>query len=248
LKQVDKRLEELEQAVKSKQKTLNVIAYYLEGMQLILDILSLEEKNQIVEQIQKSSEYRCMEELKDQMAMLVDDVEKIKQAISEASHEAAEQKVTAAGEVIDNYFHRIANNPSISKIAFTLKVDSRGLNSYVFEDQNGKDLTPILSQGDMNAMALSIFLGMAGSKETNQPFGFIMLDDPSQSLGAEHKEKLVEVLNEVLDERIVILSSADRELQDLVLSKITKAKTKYVFSDWTPERGPEVKKNGAHEN
>lgn len=248
LKQVDKRLEELEQAVNSKQKTLDVIAYYLEGMQLILDILSLEEKNLIVEQIQKSSEYRCMEELKDQMAILVNDVEKIKQAISEASHEAAEQKVTAAGEVIDNYFHRIANNPSISKIAFTLRVDSRGLNSYVFEDQNGKDLTPILSQGDMNAMALSIFLGMAGSKETNQPFGFIILDDPSQSLGAEHKEKLVEVLNEVLDERIVILSSADRELQDLVLSKITKAKTKYVFSDWTPERGPEVNKNGAHEN
>ena len=213
-----------------------------------MDILSLEEKKRIVEEIQQSSEYRWMEKLKDRMATLVNDVEKIKEAISGASHEAAEQKVTAAGEVIDNYFHRIANNPSISKIAFTLKVDSRGLNSYVFEDQNGKDLTPILSQGDMNAMALSIFLGMAGSKETNQPFGFIILDDPSQSLGSEHKEKLAEVLNEVLDERMVILSSMDKELQDFALSKITKAKTKYVFSDWTPERGPEVKKNGAHEN
>jgi len=242
LKQVDKKLEELEKAVKSKQENLDEIASSLGKMQLIVDILSFEEKKRIVEQIQQSSEYLRLEELKDQMAMLVDDIEKIKEAISEASHEAAEQRVTAAGRVIDNYFHRIANNPSISKIAFTLKVDSRGLNSYVFEDQNGRDLTPILSQGDLNALALSIFLGMAGSKETKQPFGFIILDDPSQSLGSEHKEKLVEVFDEVLDERMVILSSMDKELQDLALSKITKAKTKYVFADWTQEQGPEVNK------
>jgi len=50
------------------------------------------------------------------------------------------------------------------------------------------------------------------------------------------------VLNEFLKERMVVLSSMDKELQDLVLSKITKVKTKYIFSDWTPERGPEVKK------
>ncbi len=241
LKQVDKKLEELEKAVKSKQENLDEITSSLGKMQLIVDILSLEEKKRIVEQIQQSSEYLRLEELKDQMAMMVDDIEKIKEAISEASREAAEQRVSAAGRVIDNYFHRIANNPSISKIAFTLKVDSRGLNSYVFEDQNGRDITPILSQGDLNALALSIFLGMAHSEGTNQPFGFVMLDDPSQSLGAEHKEKLVEVLDEVLDERMVILSSMDKELQDLALSKITKAKTKYTFSDWTPEKGPEVK-------
>jgi len=69
-----------------------------------------------------------------------------------------------------------------------------------------------------------------------------ILDDPTQSLGFEHKEKLVEVLDEVLKERMVVLSSMDKELQELVLSKITKAKTKYTFSDWTPERGPEVKR------
>jgi len=47
---------------------------------------------------------------------------------------------------------------------------------------------------------------------------------------------------DVLNERMVILASMDKELQDLVLSKITKAKTKYIFSDWTAERGPELRK------
>lgn len=63
-----------------------------------------------------------------------------------------------------------------------------------------------------------------------------------KSAGSGYKEKLVEVLDEVLDERMVILSSMDKELQELVLSKITKAKTKYIFSDRIPERDPEVKK------
>lgn len=243
LEGIKKELEKLEQAVKSKQEILDRIAFFLEQMQLIVDILNVEEKKRIVEQIEQLSEYQQMEKLKDRMAVLVDDVDKVKQAISEASHEDAQQKVSRAGEVIDNYFRRIANNPSVSKIEFSVSVDSRtALNSYEFKDQNNKDLTPILSQGDLNAMALSIFLGMACSEGTNQPFGFVILDDPSQSLGSNHKEKLVDVLDGVLKERMVILSSMDRELQDLVLSKITKAKTKYIFSDWTPKWGPDVKK------
>ena len=243
LEGIKEKLKKLELAVKSKQEILDRITFILEQMQLIVDILHLEAKKRIVEQIQQSSEYLRMEELKDQMAMLIDDVEKIKQAISEASHEEAQQKVAAAGEAIDNYFGRIADNPSVSKIEFSVSVDSRtALNSYEFKDQNGKDLTPILSQGDLNAMALSIFLGMACSEGIDQPFGFVILDDPSQSLGSAHKEKLIEVLDGVLKERMVVLSSMDKELQELVLSKITKAKTKYIFSDWTPKRGPEVRK------
>ena len=240
---IEKEFKKLEQAVQSKQETLDKVSILLEQMLLIVDILNLEEKKKVVEQIQQSLEYQRMEELRDQMAILVNDVDKIKRIISEVSHEEAQQKVSSAGKVIDNYFRRIVHNPSVSKIEFWVSVDSRtARNSYEFKDQNGKDLAPILSQGDLNAMALSIFLGMACSKGAAQPFGFVILDDPSQSLGSEHKEKLVEVLDDVLNERMVILASMDKELRDLALSKITKAKTKYIFSDWTAQRGPEVRK------
>ena len=243
LEEINKRLEELEEAVKSKQQTLNGIVSLMVKIQIVADILRLEEKKRMVEQVQQSTEYLRMEELRDQMAILIDDVEKIKLAISEASHEAAEQKVAAAGGAIDNYFRRIANHPAVTKIKFSVRFDSRtSRNFYEFKDQNGESLTPTLNQGGLNALALSIFLGMTSLKGATQPFGFVMLDDPSQSSGSAYKEKLVEVLDEVLDERMVILSSMDKELQDLALSKITKAKTKYIFSDWIPESGPEVKK------
>jgi len=241
--QIDGKLEDLEQAVKSKQERLDAISLLVGHIKIVTDILGLEEKKQIVEQVQHSSEYLQMEMLKDQMAVMISDVDNIKQAISEASHQAAQQKVAAAEAMIDGHFHRIANNPSVSKIKFAISVDPKtGLNCYAFKDQDGKDLTPVLSQGDLNAMALSIFLGMAGLEETNQPFGFIMLDDPSQSLGSEHKQRLVEILDAVAQERTVILSSMDTELEALASSKMTKAKTKYVFSGWTQDTGPQVER------
>ena len=52
-------------------------------------------------------------------------------------------------------------------------------------------------------------------------------------------------LDDVLKERMVILSSMDTELQELLLSKLTKAKTQYIFADWTPATGPEVRKESA---
>ena len=243
LDRVLRELKKLEEAVRSKQERLDEVSSLMEQIHVIAEIIRLEEKKRVVEEIQKSSEYRQMEELQDKMAVLVDDVEKIKQAITESSHEAARQKVNAAGNIIDSYFRRITNNPSVIRLEFALTVDSRtGLNSYFFKDQNGKDLIPVLSQGDLNAMALSIFLGLASSKETSQPLGFIMLDDPSQSLSSTQKEKLVNMLDEIAQDRMVILSSMDSELQNLAASRITKTKAKYVFSEWSPEEGPQVKR------
>jgi len=242
LDSIDKELKKLEDVVRSRQGILDGIAHLLSQIEAIVDILNSEEKKRIVEEIQASPEYRRMEELKDELAILLDDIDKIKQALSEISHEEARQKVGAAEKVIDNYFREIASNPWVSNIEFSVSVDSRtARNHYEFRDQNGQDLTPILSQGDLNAMALSIFLGMATSRAVKESFGFVMLDDPSQSLGSGHKEKLIEVLDKVLKDRMVVLSSMDKELQDLVFSKITGAKKKYVFSNWTPEEGPQVR-------
>jgi DNA repair exonuclease SbcCD ATPase subunit len=183
-----------------------------------------------------------MEKLRDQMATLVNDLDKIKKTTSEASYERAQEKISTAERVIDKYFRQITNNSSVRSIRLSVTSDPKtSKNIYEFRDQDDKNVTPILSQGDLNGLALSIFLGMATLED--QQTGFIMLDDPSQSLGSSHKEKLVEVLDEVLNDRMVILSSMDKELQDLALSKIAKAKTKYIFTNWTPKLGPEIKRD-----
>ncbi|GAI61761.1 unnamed protein product, partial [marine sediment metagenome] len=38
---------------------------------------------------------------------------------------------------------------------------------------------PILSQGDLNSLALSIFLGLSKTSGDSHPLGFVLMDDPS---------------------------------------------------------------------
>jgi ABC-type lipoprotein export system ATPase subunit len=67
-----------------------------------------------------------------------------------------------------------------------------------------------------------------------------MLDDPSQSLGSAHKKHLVQVLEEVAKQKNILVATMDSEFRDLVSNGLTKAKTEFVFSPWTPAKGPAI--------
>jgi hypothetical protein len=95
-----------------------------------------------------------------------------------------------------------------------------------------------LSQGDLNALALAIFLGLAATEGGRGAFGFVMLDDPSQSLGTEHKKALVRVLDGIAKHKPIILATMDAELRDLLFAGLAREKQEYVFGDWTVENGP----------
>jgi DNA repair exonuclease SbcCD ATPase subunit len=114
----------------------------------------------------------------------------------------------------------------------------RQRNHYSITDEDGQDLTPILSQGDLNALALAIFLGLASADGGQGPFGFVMLDDPSQSLGTEHKRALVRILDAIAMNRTVLVATMDAELRDLVMAGLGREKQEYRFGEWTVENGP----------
>jgi wobble nucleotide-excising tRNase len=149
----------------------------------------------------------------------------------------------AARAAIDKYFRQLTRNPAVKEIVLELKEDTRsGRNVYHITDQDGKDLTPILSQGDLNALALAIFLGLASAGGLTAPLGFVILDDPSQSMGAEHKGNLAAVLDQVCRTRQLLLATMDGEFYACLDKALTRAKTVYMFEDWTPSKGPCVRR------
>jgi DNA repair exonuclease SbcCD ATPase subunit len=115
-----------------------------------------------------------------------------------------------------------------------------GLNSYAFRSTDGTDPIPILSQGDMNCLALSLFLGLARATGDTQPFAFLMLDDPAQSLGSEAKRQLVDVLEDVATWRKMIIATPDDSFLELLETTITKSKAVYEFVGWSEKDGPEI--------
>ncbi|MQY55633.1 MAG: AAA family ATPase [Dehalococcoidia bacterium] len=237
--EIDDRIIKIEDAIKDKRETLDKISKSLNRLNLLYEVLEFEERISGIQKIEDTTEYKEQNEIRDKVAALVADVEKVDSTVRECMSEQAKNKMKAAAGAIDDYFQKIVGNPAIQELSVEIEEDTRtGGNSYTFRDQNGEELNPVLSQGDLNALALSMFLGLV--KAYSHPIGFIMMDDPSQSLGTTQKKRLVEVMDEVCEDRNLIVSTMDSELQEFLQSGLTKAKTIYEFSNWDPKTGPNV--------
>ena len=240
IEKVDERLAEIESAVTEKRAKLAAVSDSIGRANLVLEILLLEEKIRGIEKIAQSDEYKVLDHCRDKVAELMSDVEAISTLVAHSLAEDARSRISSAGTAIDDYFCRVTQNPGIGALSIEVQEDSRsGGNSYSFCDQDGQELSPVLSQGDLNSLALSIFLGMVTAY--SHPVGFVLMDDPSQSLGTDQKRRLVEVVEEVCDSgRRVVLATMDAELQEFLRSSLGKAKMVYQIHGWSPESGPTV--------
>jgi len=242
-RKISLRLEEIGDAIKSKQEKIDYVDERIETMNLLYEILLLKNKIEEIEQIKNTDEYQKQEKIRDEISNLVSDVGQITGIIKSCMKKEAEEKIGSAKDAIDRFFRNITKNPAFQRLNVKVEVDTKtGGNYYIFEDQDGKRPIPILSNGDLNSLALSIFLGLAKTSEGSHPHGFILMDDPSQSLDSQQKARLIDSLNELTDIKDIIISTMDAEFHELLKSRITKIKTIYKFSDWKPESGPEILK------
>lgn len=243
IKNIDSRLKEIEDAIKSKRSKIDAILEKTNIMNLLYDILLLKDKLEEINQIERTDEYQTQEKIRTDVSNLVRNVEEINEIIKSCMLKEAEEKINSARILIDSYFRRITNNPAFQTLNIKVEEDKRtGGNFYIFEDQDGKRPIPVLSQGDLNSLALSIFLGLSKTSGDSHPLGFILMDDPSQSLDPQQKNRLVGILNELSDIKNITVSTMDPELQQFLKDGITKVKTIYKFSDWSPDSSPKISK------
>jgi len=234
-------LESLGKAIEDKRNKISGIYSHLTKLRIIHEILEHQRKKATVERIWETEEFSQLDNLMNLASLLVEDAMAIRRSLAAMSRDEAEAKIAAAQVAIDKYFRDIANHPAIPGLALNVTEDTRsGLNAYEFHSTDGTDPTPILSQGDLNCLALSLFLGLAQAAGEDQSFDFLMLDDPTQSLGTEMKQRLVGVLEDIAGSTKLVISTPDTEVKDLVMNTITKSKAVYNFIDWTEAGGPIV--------
>lgn len=239
---IDERLKEIKESIENKREIIARVNEKIDRVILLHGILELENKIEEIGRLSETDEYKKIENIRDELSQFAGDIKAIAENVRKCSIEEAKDMIASAESAINAYFTRITENPGIQELKVMVDADKRtGGNSYAFLDQNRNELTPILSQGDLNSLALSIFLGLVKAAGDSHPLGFVLLDDPSQSLSTQQKKRLKEVLNEVSDCKKLLVSTMDIELQQF-LGDLTKAKTIYEFSGWNPEVGPEVSK------
>jgi ABC-type hemin transport system ATPase subunit len=92
----------------------------------------------------------------------------------------------------------------------------------------------VMSQGELHALALSLFLPRATAPDS--PFRFVVLDDPIQAMDPAKVEGFVKVLQELAKERQVIVLSHD----DRLPAAVRRAKVKAQILEVTRDNGSVV--------
>jgi len=187
--------------------------------------------------------YKELKNIRSQCEQYAEDVQLLIEGLNNAVTAEAELRLVSVRKSISDTFLKITDRPDFPG----LKVSPEG-DGYKIEltSKMGASRTavPILNHADINCAAISIFLALAGSTQISHRLGFVILDDPSQSLDAGCKKNLCSVLADLCNSRQVIVATADDDLKAEV-DQMTKIKTSYTVNDWTPTGGPIIKSQQA---
>ncbi|MGD9755156.1 MAG: hypothetical protein AB7W59_29540, partial [Acidimicrobiia bacterium] len=132
---------------------------------------------------------------------------------AEANAVRNERLEPIADEVINRWeTMRHSSNVTIERIALTGARNRRELDIKVSVDGVDGAGVQVMSQGELNALALSLFLPRATLAAS--PFRFLVIDEPVQAMDAARVDGLARNLHEVAKRRQVIVFTHDERLPD----------------------------------
>ena len=109
---------------------------------------------------------------------------------------------------------RQESNVELGEIRLKGTGNRREVDFQVTVDGQASSALGVMSQGEVNALALSVFLPRAALPES--PFRFLVIDDPVQAMDPAKVEGLARVLSETAVDRQVIVFTHDDRLPEAV--------------------------------
>ena len=106
------------------------------------------------------------------------------------------------------------SNVTLGTLSLAGTGNSRRLQLDVRVDGEEGSALGVMSQGELNSLALSLFLPRASLPES--PFHFVVIDDPVQAMDPSKVEGLARVLERAARERQVVVLTHDTRLADAV--------------------------------
>lgn len=180
------------------------------------------------------------------LGRLQDALESIAQCVQSVARLHARDAIDSSRDKTAEYYQRLAGQSYFDRLRIDVQekvLSGVAKNNYIikaFSSQDGADTLAgsRLSTGQMNCVALSIFLGMRGVLSHN--LGFTVLDDPSQNLDSSHKALLADVLRELATETQVVIATEDTEFDELLRESLDQQRcARYVLS-WASRTGTSV--------
>lgn len=136
----------------------------------------------------------------------------LRSAASELSEQRMKPFETRSQEIWRQL--RQESNVDLGGISLTGSGNQRKVVLDVTVDGNDSTALSVMSQGELHALGLSLFLPRATRDES--PFRFVLIDDPVQAMDPAKVDGLARVLSEIAKDRQVIVFSHDDRLADAV--------------------------------
>ncbi len=209
-----------------------------EAIESIANVLKRKEKIRDLEQVRQSPEWKALDRARDRLNEKLEQIQKVKDAVSEILRERSEARITETRDEVRTIYRKLVERPDFE----WLEIDPETYDVYAVSDagtEREKVLT-FFNQGDMNCAALSIFLALGSAARQEDGPGFIMMDDPSQSLDSTQKLRFARLLGDLSEQKQILLSTMDQELLEFLKQEITKKKKIYTFGQWDPRTGPRI--------
>jgi ABC-type lipoprotein export system ATPase subunit len=146
----------------------------------------------------------------------VKDLKSADEWLKEASEEIRNERFAPIGSQACDIWRelRLQSNVDLRAVTLESSGNRRRVRMEVTVDGIEGAALGVMSQGELNSLALSLFLPRASLPDT--PFRFIVIDDPVQSMDPSRVEGLARVLNDVAKTRQVIVFTHDDRLSDAV--------------------------------
>ena len=237
LTQLNTKKEKLEKQVEKAEESLAGIDKQIERIAKILELIRYQDDLASLSATRNTEAYRRTERARLEIEEFVRAVETLSRSLTRTLEEEAERRLGAVRDTIAKTFEGLTGRSDFPRLA--VSPDTK-FAAQVEGSAGVADALSVLNQADTNCAALSIFLALAVAPSTDHKLGFLILDDPSQSLDKAHNERLVRTLSKISESRQLLLSTIDEELCDALHQKATKKKVVYRLSEWDAKKGPRI--------
>ncbi len=237
------RIEESNYAFKIKNEHIESAETEIDGVQVINNVIQKHEEYQALERRSKeeNEERKGLSQSIMEIEKFRDNLDTLVQSLNEIQISSAAESISQAQDKMAMLYARIMAHPYYNQLDISVtskNVQGVQKNTYLIKARSAEEardtyVSSRFSSGQLNCTALAIFLSLAEMSQNK--IGFILLDDPSQSLDKEHVKGLSEVLAEFSESRQLIISTQDDNFYENLKSALSNNDTynEITFLPWT---------------
>jgi DNA repair exonuclease SbcCD ATPase subunit len=246
---LDSQIKKFEKPLQERETQLQRIEDRCQKMTQIAEVLKEEENIKKFEKLLEGKELQALQGGILELESLREILDAISKAATKVQTDLAASMIKNAHHEISLYYKTICNHPYYENLEIDVQPRTvRGTlrNEYYIKGVNKSEAEEALasqkfSTGQMNCVALAIYLALAKKDIYSHNLGFLILDDPSQNLDTSHKKALAEILLQLVPQKQVILATHDNELQAILQAAGAEKKPLiYRFDEWS-KAGPEIR-------